>query len=413
VTTGHDQPIELPRLAVFHHENSDSMLQVFLEAREWCRLVWVVGWSPDVPPRRALQRFGEVVDLSKMTYAESVAHLVALRPDGVLVLSDPPMRLAADVADQLGLPFHSPHSAALLTDKFLQRTALREAGLPVPAYGPVQAGDLETNVPFPAVLKPRAGAGSRDTFKVENPTDLAQAMAGCDPDEEFILEEWLADRAGTHTLGSDVVSVETVVRGGVIEHVALTGRFPFAPPFRETGSFLPSDLGAADQDAVRAMATAAAEALQIREGILHTEIKMTPGGPRLVEVNGRVGGGISELLLLVGGPSLRMWAVRLALGQDVGPIPAVGDSPIAYFRWIVAPPTATTVEAVYGVKELGALAGIDEVRLNRRPGDRVSSREGSPTDHVVRIVGLVATPAELSHLIFEEIASKLQITWGY
>jgi hypothetical protein len=238
-------------------------------------------------------------------------------------------------------------------------------------------------------------------------------MGGCDPEEEFILEEWLADRGGAHTLGSDVVSVETVVRGGVIGHIAVTGRFPFAPPFRETGSFLPSDLGAADQDAVRAMATAAAEALQIREGILHTEIKMTPDGPRLIEVNGRVGGGISELLLRVDGPSLRMWAVRLALGQDVGPIPAVADSPVAYFRWIVGPPTATTFEAVDGVKELGELAGIDEVRLNRLPGDRVNPREGSPTDHVVRILGLVATPAELSHLIFEEIPSTLQITWGY
>jgi biotin carboxylase len=413
VTTGHDPPIELPRLAVFHHENSDSMMQIFLQAREWCRIVWVVGWSPDVPPLRALRRFGEVVDLSEMTYDESVAHVVALRPDGVLVLSDQPMRLAADVADQLGLPFHSPRSAALLTDKYLQRTALLEAGVPVPAYAPVRAGDFETTVPFPAVLKPRAGAGSRDTFKVENPTELAEAMAGCDPDEEFILEEWLADRGGAYTLGSDVVSVETVVRSGVVEHVAVTGRFPFAPPFRETGSFLPSDLGAADLDAVRTLATAAAEALHIREGILHTEIKMTPGGPRLVEVNGRIGGGISELLLAVGGPSLRMWGVRLALGQDVGPIPAVGNSPIAYFRWIVAPPTATTVEAVHGVKELGALAGIDEVRLNRLPGDRVNPREGSPTDHVVRILGMVATPAELSHLIFEEIESTLQITWGY
>jgi biotin carboxylase len=413
VTTGHDPPIELPRLAVFHHENSDSMMQVFLEAREWCRIVWVVGWSPDVPSLRALRRFGEVADLSGMAYDESVAHVVALRPDGVLVLSDQPMRLAAEVAERLGLPFHSPHSAALLTDKFLQRTALREAGVPVPAYAPVRAGDLETTVPFPAVLKPRAGAGSRDTFKVENPADLAQAMAGCDPDEEFILEEWLADRAGTHSLGSDVVSVETVVRRGVVSHIAVTGRFPFAPPFRETGSFLPSDLGSADQDAVRTVATAAAEALGITEGILHIEIKMTPNGPRLVEVNGRIGGGISELLLQVGGPSLRMWGVRLALGQDVGPIPAVGDSPIAYFRWIVAPPTATMVEAVDGVKELGELAGIDEVRLNRRPGDRVNPREGSPTDHVVRIIGLVATPAELSHLIFEKIDTTLRITWGY
>jgi len=90
----------------------------------------------------------------------------------------------------------------------------------------------------------------------------------------------------------------------------VTGRFPLAPPFRETGSFLPSDLGPADQDAVVALAGAASEAMQVLNGLLHTEIKMTPEGPRIVEINGRVGGGISGMIARLGGPSLHVWAVR-------------------------------------------------------------------------------------------------------
>jgi biotin carboxylase len=403
---------ELPRLAVFHHEYSDSIVQIYLEAREWCRIIWVVGWSPDTPPIRVLTRFGEVADLTGMTPDESVAHVVALRPDGVLVLSDQPMRLAAAVAEQLSLPFHSPHSAELLTDKYLQRAALREAGVPVPAYAPVRVGDTETAVPFPAVLKPRAGAGSRDTFKVENQADLDRALASCDPDEEFILEEWLPDRVRAHALGADVVSVESLVRHGAIEHLAVTGRFPFAPPFRETGSFLPSDLDRTEKVAVTLLATDAATALQIREGILHTEVKMTPVGPRIVEVNGRIGGGISELLVRLGGPSLRMWGVRLALGHDLGPVAAIPDSPIAFFRWIVPPLGSTTVEAVSGIRELSELPGIIEVRLNRRPGDKLDPRLGSPSEHVVRIDGIVTSPDELRRLVFDEIGSLLHVTWG-
>jgi hypothetical protein len=86
-----------------------------------------------------------------------------------------------------------------------------------------------------------------------------------------------------------LVSVESIVREGVIEHFMVTGRFPFAPPFRETGLFLPSDLGLAERDSVTSLATAAAAAMKVRHGFLHTEIKMTPAGPRIVQVNGRLG----------------------------------------------------------------------------------------------------------------------------
>jgi hypothetical protein len=404
---------EPPQLAIFYDQYSASIFEIIGAAHDWCRIVWVVGWSPNVPPIRALSRFGDVVDLTGMNDTQAVEHLVALQPDGVVVFDDPPMRLAAAVAEQLGLPFHSPHTARLMTDKLAQRTALQQAGLPVPAFAAVRFGEIGAEVPFPAVLKPRAGAGSRDTFKVGNREQVADALAKCDQDEEFILEEWLPDRTNELGLGSDLVSVESVVRNGVIEHIMVTGRFPLAPPFRETGSFLPSDLGPADQDPVAALAGAASEAMQVLNGLLHTEIKMTPEGPRIVEINGRVGGGISGMIARLGGPSLHVWAVRLALGQDVGSVPVFPESSVAFFRWIVAPLSATKVESVSGLDELSALAGIDEVRLNLLPGDVVDSREGSPRGHVIRIDGMVGSHAELAVLIHEQIESALHLTWSF
>src|SRR5450631_3852021 len=150
---------EQPQLAIFYDQYSASILEIFGAAHDWCRIVWVVGWSPDVPPIRALSRFGDVVDLTGMNDPQAVEHLVALQPDGVIVFNDLPMRLAAAVAEQLGLPFHSPHTARLMTDKLAQRTALQQAGLPVPAFAAVRFGEIGAEVPFPAVLKPRAGAG--------------------------------------------------------------------------------------------------------------------------------------------------------------------------------------------------------------------------------------------------------------
>lgn len=404
---------EALRLAIFHDQNSHSILQLYGAAHDWCQIVWVVGWSLETPPIRVLSRFGDVVDLTGLSDAEAIDHLVALQFDGVIVFNDSPLRLAAALAEQLGLPFHSPDTARLLTDKLAQRTALLDAGLLVPAFAPVQSGDSEVTVPFPAVLKPRAGAGSRDTFRIETRAQLAEILAGCSQDEKFILEEWLPDRINAPGLGSDVVSVESFVREGTIEHIAVTGRFPFASPFRETGSFLPSDIGSTDRELVVALAAAAAEAMQIRHGILHIELKLTPAGPRIVEVNGRLGGGIDGMIARIGGPSLLVLAMRLALGHDVGPITSLPTSPVAFFRWIVPPVSARKVDAVDGLEKLNSLPGIDEVRLNRHPGDLVDSRQSSHVGHVVRLDGQVPSHAELALLIYDQIPSALRLTWGF
>jgi biotin carboxylase len=403
---------ELPRLAIFHDETSISILQAFEVAHDWCRVAWVVGWSPDKPPLRLLARFGEVLDVTGMSEAQAVEHLLGQEIDGVIVFTDAPIRLAAAVAEKRNLPFHSVHSARLLTDKVAQRTALREAGLPAPAFAAVRRGELVSSVPFPAVLKPRAGAGGRDTFKIENTGQLAEALERCDPDEEFILEEWLPDRVEPGP-SSDLVSVESIVRDGVIEHITVTGRFPFALPFRETGLFLPSELRSADKEAVMALATAAAEAMEVRQGFLHTEIKLTPDGPRIVEVNGRLGGGISGMISRIGGPSLLVWAVRLALGQDAGPVPVLTDSPIAFYYFIVSPLGAVEVATVSGLRELGALPGVEEVRLNRQPGDAVDSRESTHQGHVIRIDGMVGSHTALFDLMERQIPATIGLTWKF
>ena len=408
-----EQPLtELPRLGVFDDQTSISLLPFYEIARHYCRIVWVVGWSPTRHPARLLSRFGEVADVTGMEHSDAAEYLEHLQLDGVVVFNDPPIRLAAAVAQRLGLPFHSPHTAELLTDKLAQRTALRDAGLPVPAFAAVRAGDDVGEFPYPAVLKPRAGAGSRDTFKVTSAEQVAAALSQCDQTEEFILEEWLRDQNEEPGLSADLVSVESVVRDGVIEHLMVSGRFPFAPPFRETGNFMPSDFSRDDKEAMADLAGLAIEAMKVRHGLLHTEVKMTPDGPRIIEINGRLGGGIPTLMDRIGGPSLHAWAVQLALGDDVGPVPVLADSPVAFFRWIVAPQSATAVEGMEGVDDLRALTGVEEVHVNRPSGSAVDAREGSPTGHVVKIDGLVHSHQELSALD-QEIKSTLRLTWRH
>ena len=135
---------------------------------------------------------------------------------------------------------------------------------------------------------------------------------------ELVLEEYLQDRpeaAGHHF--ADYVSVESVVSDGRVSHLAITGRFPPAEPFRETGFFIPCAFDEDECAAIAELATAAVRALGVEVGSLHTEVKLTPQGPRVIELNGRIGGGVPEMLADATGIELLPLAMRVALGESI------------------------------------------------------------------------------------------------
>ncbi len=58
----------------------------------------------------------------------------------------------------------------------------------------------------------------------------------------------------------------------------------------------PSSLGHGDEAAVVELASRALEALGVRHGNSHVEVKLSARGPRVIEVNGRIAGGLLELM---------------------------------------------------------------------------------------------------------------------
>ncbi len=176
---------------------------------------------------------------------------------------------------------------------------------------------------------------------------------------------------------ADVVSVESFVLDGSAHHLAVTGRFPFADPFRETGSVLPSDISPADAEAAEEVATAAISGLGLRHGCVHTELKFTSHGPCIVEVNGRIGGGIPELLALAGGQiDLLRFGMERALGMPVSLELPLRFSNVAYRRIVTPPVWAHRIVAMSGQDHLKDLPGVHEVTINRLPGEVVNWQLG-------------------------------------
>jgi len=142
---------------------------------------------------------------------------------------------------------------------------------------------------------------------------------------------------------------------------------------------------------------------------------MTPDGPRIVEINGRTGGGAPGLIERIGGPSLVASAMKLALGEEVEVWPNNSESRVAYFHFVVAPEGAIGVESVTGVSELSALKGelgIDRMEFNLQPGDALSILDSSFHSHLLRVDGAADSHEELARTI-AKIDEILKVTWSY
>jgi glutathione synthase/RimK-type ligase-like ATP-grasp enzyme len=412
-----------PVLAIVYGPGAASAFLVSDGASAMCDLVWVVN-SHDVDEwmLRLLRKLGRIVDVAGLTEDRAADALGALHPDGIVAYADAQIGLASALAEQLGLDFPDRVVAERLLDKVTQRGALGEGGLPVPTSVPVpgrpdaEAVDaVAAAVAFPVVIKPRHGAASRDTYMVHDEETLRALIAQQADDDEstMVVETYMVGATPPpSTMFSDYVSVESVVSGGEISHLAVTGRLPQDEPFRETGLIIPSDFDAELQDEILAVATAAIRAIGIRVGCLHTEIKVTTEGPRVIEVNGRIGGFVAQTLKLAS-PTTDFFELsrRVALGERVvfpGLVPTIG---VGYVIAQQPPIGALRVSSVDGLDRLAAYPGVDAVTLSRQPGDAVDWRLGSH-EYVFSVLGNVPLHEDMAKLE-QFIADEVTVTYEW
>jgi len=393
------------------------VLQLAEAAVGVCDLLWMIDGSL-LEMRQMmdlLQRFGPVLDMAALAADERQQALAEHGPSGLVTYLDAGMVGYAELAETLRLPFHSVSTAAALTDKARQRGVLARAGLPMPAchvvapdQGEPSLATIESEVGWPAILKPRSAQGSRFTFLAHDRAELARLLGALGPERpDMVLESYIADDpARADGPYASYVSVETIVADGLVSHLAITGRFPLAENFRETGFFIPAALDEAEQTAVLALATDAIGALDVGTGCLHTEIKFTPDGPRIIEVNGRVGGGVPEMLERAAGVGLLELTLRVALGERVHIKGPVETKRIGYRFFLQPPAISATVVTIEGINTVSDHPTVDTVSVHRGPGADLDWRDGTRT-HLIAVVGAAQDYAELQavdRLLHQEVS---------
>jgi biotin carboxylase len=303
-------------------------------------------------------------------------------PDALVTFSTFYVPTVAEVAADSGFRYLNPQAAHDCHDKYRSRQVLRRAGLPTPGFWLVttdeQLRQVSETVSYPCVVKPIAESGSNGVRLVQNREELvshAQLLRARKVNErEQALEGHLLVES---LLSGPEFSVETITLApGRTQVIGVTAKHLSTPPhFVEMGHDFPADLEPKARQALEQATVAALEAVGFDWGPAHTELRLTPTGPVVVEINPRLAGGmIPELVRHATGIDQLSVMLDMLLGKPVSLQPTRQE--YAAIRFLTAPRRGR-ITRVTGVEEARSLPGIREVSVDKGVGTLVRFPENA------------------------------------
>lgn len=253
-----------------------------------------------------------------------------VRPDGVITFWETSIAVASRVAALLGLPGNPSDAIDAARSKVRTRELSTALGLPTPKARRVRSLDelfaASSYVGFPAVVKPEFGASAVGCIRVDDAESLPRVYSLV---REAIGATDVVDlRAGNDLLIEQYLDgvefdVDLIMHDGKCVFSSASQNWPTAEPsFQETGLHCPPDHNRREVDRLVDLSIETAKRFGLHRGVLHIEGKCTSNGPRIIEVNARMGGGrVAEIVRNVWGVDLVEATARAALGlaPDIKP----------------------------------------------------------------------------------------------
>lgn len=203
---------------------------------------------------------------------------------GVALFHEMTVVASTRVAAALGLPHFPIDQVDACVDKLAMRRRMRERGIVCADFADVttlaEAQRACAEIGYPAVVKPARGGASYGVTRVDDEAALRTFFDNVDifwEPRRFIVEVYLPGRE---------VSVETVTLDhGRHVHLAIFDKPQslVGPYFLEEVYVTPGWLSDADADAARAAVSDMVCRLGLRRCITHTELRLTPRGPVVLE----------------------------------------------------------------------------------------------------------------------------------
>lgn len=297
------------------------------------------------------------------------------QPDGIMTLAtDMPMRSIAAATSLLGLPGISMDTAIKSTDKGEMIKAFKEHEVESPWFYIIekeeQLQEVMPKIEYPCILKPTDNAGSRGVMLVNTEAELMEAYQYSVSQSRggwVILEEYMT---------GPEVSVEVMVVDGEPHVLQVTDKLTTgAPYFVEMGHNQPSMLPENDVVRIKDLACRAVKSVGINCGPSHVEIKLTPSGPKMVELGARMGGDCitTHLVPLSTGVDMIKATIDVSLGlvPDIATTLQKGSA----IRFLDAP--NGIIKVIEGVEKAQNIDGVQEVSFTKTVGDEVTDIHSS------------------------------------
>lgn len=253
-----------------------------------------------------------------ISITEKEAILVECRRIGIdgicSIASDLAVGAVNYVAAKMGLIGNSMESSSISTNKHLMKEAFYTSSVPTPKsveVSSVNDVDIDSLV-YPIIVKPVDRSGSRGITQLFSFDGLGEAIERAVSygfEKKALVEEFAEGQE---------YSVECISWEGHHELLAITRKYTTdTPHFIETGHIEPSGLDAGMSSQVRDVVFQALDALEIRFGASHSELKIDElGNIRIIEIGARGGGDCicSSLVELSTGIDFVKGVINVALG---------------------------------------------------------------------------------------------------
>jgi carnosine synthase len=325
-------------------------------------------WTKDAVAEGLFEGFIEVDLFPTETVAEralAAIQATGLTFDGVGTFEDLAGPLTALLAEALGLPGHAQLAIGFSRNKIFTREVCMEAGIPSPRFIRIKSTEdlaaAAAHVGFPAVLKPISGVSSVATYFVKDEDTLRQryqqtieSLVGhlkttgihSDDENELVWAKGF-DMTLEEYLDGEEFDVDVLLSEGEMVYASVCRDMP-QPLMKETGSQMPPDFPMDKQSELIELTGQVLRALEFTDGSFHVESKYTSNGPRLIEVNARIGGlSVYELHRRVWGVDLVEQYLLTRMGIPIRP--QKSPQPLNYLitSYLPAPYSGTIAHTDY------------------------------------------------------------------
>jgi biotin carboxylase len=289
--------------------------------------------------------------------------------------------LAAEAfAAETGLRSPGWTAANAFTHKVRTRAACQRLPIRQPRFAAVSSAAevAEFFRGTPIILKPANRQASLGVVRIDGVDQIEDAWHECSTADEgtrlvsrpltwdFIVEDYLDGRQ---------VSVESLVADGVpiFSNPTLASTFGNGS-YAEIGHVVPGPLTADDLQAVTEAATALLVGVQARDGVFHSEWKLTEEGPFLLECAARPPGDLlPQLIEKAYGFNFYQAQLDILLGNRPAlPERASRVAGVRFFR-----PPAGTFQQLKGIERLAQESQVFDYFVNMKEGEPVPTLRNS------------------------------------